>query len=63
MDFKGIRYSKPITRLMIEATARIEPCTRKGIYINNVACLTMKNVTVEGADGEAKEILNVDEIR
>ena len=43
--------------------ADIEPCTRKGIYINNVACLTMKNVTVEGADGEAKEILNVDEIR
>ena len=42
--------------------ADVEPCTKKGIYINNVKELIMKNVTVEGAEGEAVEILNVDKV-
>ncbi|MDO4267539.1 MAG: glycoside hydrolase family 28 protein [Eubacteriales bacterium] len=42
--------------------ADVEPCTRKGIYINNVKNLTMRNVTVKGAEGEAMEILNTDRI-
>lgn len=42
--------------------AEVEPCTKKGIYINNVKKLTLKNVTVEGAEGKDIEILNVDEI-
>ena len=40
--------------------AGIEPCTKKGIYINNVKYLTMKNVTVTGAEGKEIELLNVD---
>lgn len=39
----------------------LEPCSRKGIYINNVKKLDLKNVTVKGQDGEAIEIHNVDE--
>jgi len=42
--------------------ADLEPCTKKGIYINNVKKLVMSNVTVEGAEGEPIEILNVDNI-
>lgn len=42
--------------------ADVEPCTRKGIYINNCEKLTLRNVTVEGAEGEPIEILNVDEL-
>lgn len=40
--------------------ADVEPCTNKGIYINNVKRLTMKNVTVKGAIGKEMEILGVD---
>ena len=42
--------------------ADVEPCTKKGIYINNVKRLTMKNVTVTGADGKDIEIVHVDEL-
>ena len=42
--------------------ADVEMCTRKGIYINNVEKLTMKNITVTGVDGEPMEILNVDDL-
>ena len=41
----------------------LEPCRRKGIYINNVKKLELKDVTVCGQLGEAVEIHNVDEIR
>lgn len=42
--------------------ADVEPCTNKGIYINNVKKLTVKNVTVEGSEGEPMEIYNVEEV-
>lgn len=42
--------------------ADVEACTRMGIYINNVKRLTMKDVTVMGADGGDIEIVNVDEL-
>ncbi|GLC81938.1 glycoside hydrolase family 28 protein [Lacrimispora brassicae] len=42
--------------------AGIEPCAKKGIYINNVRHLIMKNVTVIGAEGKEIEILNVDKV-
>lgn len=42
--------------------AGVDPCTRQGIYINNVKKLVLKNVTVEGAEGDPVVILNVDEI-
>lgn len=42
--------------------ADVEPCTKKGIYINNVKRLTMKDVTVTGAEGKDIEILHVDEL-
>ena len=42
--------------------ADVEMCTRKGIYINNVEKLTMKNVRVSGTEGEPVEILNVDQL-
>ncbi|NLM13348.1 MAG: glycoside hydrolase family 28 protein [Epulopiscium sp.] len=42
--------------------ADVEPCTKKGIYINNVKKLILKNVKVIGAEGKEREILNVDEL-
>ena len=42
--------------------ADVEPCTRKGIYINNAKKVVLKNVTVEGAEGEPIEIENADEV-
>lgn len=42
--------------------ADVEPCTNRGVFINNVKKLTMKNVTVEGVKGEPFEIDNVDHI-
>ncbi|MCR4708386.1 MAG: glycoside hydrolase family 28 protein [Clostridiales bacterium] len=42
--------------------AGVDKCTRRGIYVNNVKKLTMNNVKVTGADGDAMEILNVDEM-
>lgn len=42
--------------------ADVEPCTRKGIYINNAKKVILKNVTVEGAEGEPVEIENADEV-
>ena len=29
LGVRGLRYSRPMIRLTIEATARIDPCTRK----------------------------------
>lgn len=42
--------------------AGLEMCTRKGIYINNVKKLTLKNVQVQGADGKAIDVHNVDQV-
>lgn len=42
--------------------ADVEPCTNKGLYINNVKKLTLRDVHVEGAEGEPIEIENADEV-
>ncbi len=42
--------------------AGVEPCTERGIFINNVKKLTLKNVVVKGTKGPDFEIDNVDEI-
>lgn len=36
--------------------------TKRGIFARNVSKLTMENVTVEGQDGEAVELVGVDEL-
>ncbi len=58
----SIDYAENPTPEYPAMMADVEPCTRKGIYINNCRKLTMKNVTVTGAEGQAVEIENVDEI-
>ena len=40
--------------------AEVEPCTNRGVFINNVKELTLKNVKVHGTAGEPFEIENVD---
>ncbi len=42
--------------------ADVDPCTKKGIYINNVEHLTLHNVTVVGNEGDAVVICNVDNV-
>lgn len=39
----------------------IEPCCRRGIYINNVKKLEISDVIIKGQEGKAIEIHNVDE--
>ena len=39
-----------------------EEICRMGIYANNIKKLTLKNVNIQGQDGEAIHIENVDEI-
>lgn len=56
-----IDFAKEPTPEYPAMMADIEPCTKKGIYINNCRKLTMKNVTVSGAEGKPVEIVNVDE--
>lgn len=38
----------------------VEECSRKGIFASNIKRLIMKDVTVEGQDGESCQITNVD---
>ncbi len=43
-------------------SAGVEPCSRKGIWANNVKKLRLKNVSVTGQDGEAVVLSGVDEV-
>ena len=38
----------------------IEPMTKLGVYANNVETLVFRNVMVEGQDGDALILQNVD---
>lgn len=58
----SIDYAENPTPEYPAMMADVEPCTRKGIYINNCKKLIMKNVKVTGAEGKPVEILNVDEL-
>jgi hypothetical protein len=40
----------------------VEPCSKKGIFANNVKKLVLKNVSVTGQKGEAVVLSNVDEL-
>lgn len=42
-------------------SAGVEPCSKKGIFANNVRKLVLKNVSVTGQEGEAITLLGVDE--
>lgn len=39
----------------------VEECSKKGIYAENVSRFVLENVTIEGQNGEAVELHNVDE--
>jgi hypothetical protein len=41
----------------------VEPCSKKGITMKNVRFLSLKNVTVEGMNGEAMVCEAVDEVQ
>lgn len=40
----------------------VEPCSRKGIFANNVKKLTLEKVSIEGQEGEAVILSGVDEL-
>ncbi len=40
----------------------VETSTKRGMFVRNVAKLTLENVTITGQDGEAYEFIGVDEI-
>ena len=40
--------------------ADVDMCTRRGLFVNNVKELVMKNVTIEGVEGETFEFDNID---
>lgn len=41
----------------------LEVCSKRGIYVNNVNQLILRDVTVVGQDGMALELVNVDDVR
>lgn len=43
-------------------SAGVEPCSRKGIFANNVKKLVLENVSISGQEGEEMTLLGVDEI-
>ncbi|MBO5523254.1 MAG: glycoside hydrolase family 28 protein, partial [Roseburia sp.] len=43
-------------------SAGVEPCSRKGIFANNVKKLVLENVSINGQEGEEMTLLGVDEI-
>lgn len=40
----------------------IEPCSKLGIYANNIEKVLIENVTVQGQEGEAITLIHVDEV-
>ena len=40
--------------------ADVEPCTNKGLFIRNCRKLVLKDVVVEGAEGEAFDLAGID---
>ena len=40
--------------------ADVEPCTRKGAFIRNCKKLVLKDVDIEGVDGEAFDLGGID---
>lgn len=40
----------------------VKECVKRGIFACNVAKLTVENVVIEGQDGEAMELVGVDEV-
>lgn len=42
--------------------ADVEPCTRRGMFVNNCKKLVLRNVTVEGTEGGAFELENIDQL-
>lgn len=41
----------------------VEACTKKGIFANNIKSLVLENVVIEGQEGEAVALSNVDKVR
>ena len=40
----------------------VPKCSKKGLFARNVAKLILDNVTIEGQDGEAYELIGVDSL-
>lgn len=41
----------------------IEPCSKLGIYANNIEKMSIENVVIAGQDGEAMTLLNIDYVK
>ncbi len=62
MENVYISYTDNPTPEYPAMTCGIDPCTKKGFYALNVDKISMKNVVIEGCDGEAFEFSGVDVI-
>ena len=43
-------------------TNGVEPCTKRGLHATNVEKLILKNVVIEGVEGETLELQGVDKL-
>lgn len=58
LSFRYAKEAKCDVPAMSEGVPR---CSKKGLYARNVAKLVLEHVSIEGADGEAYELIGVDE--
>lgn len=57
----SFRYAQEAKQGVPAMSEGVPECSRKGLYARNVAKLVLEHVTIEGQDGEAYELMDVDE--
>ncbi len=57
-----VSYSKNPIKGVPAMMEGVKPCTKMGLYANNISELILSDITIEGQDGEAFIIENVDKI-
>ncbi len=62
MEHVAVSYAENPKRDVPAMSEGVEPCSRKGIFANNVKKLTLRDVSVTGQEGEAVILQGVDEL-
>ena len=58
----SVTYAENPRKDVPAMSSGVEACTKRGLFANNVRRLVMENVNIQGQDGEAFELHNVEEL-
>lgn len=58
----SVSYAENPKKDVPAMSSGVEACTKRGLFANNVQKLVLENVNIEGQDGEAFELHNVEEL-